>query len=51
MSWPVEDGEAGVWVRTRRGRKKTIRQLTLEEMTIEEEMYRFRYPDPCGLYL
>jgi hypothetical protein len=41
-TWSVEDGEAGVWVGTGRGGTKSIRQLTWEDMSIEEEFYRFR---------
>jgi len=40
--WTVEDGEAGAWIGTARSGKKEIRQLTWEDMSIEEEMYRFR---------
>jgi len=40
--WTVEDGEAGVWIATVRNGKKEVSQLTWDDMSIEEEMYRFR---------
>jgi hypothetical protein len=40
--WLVEDGEAGVWIGTARKGKVEIRSLDWEEMSIEEEMYRYR---------
>ena len=40
--WNVEDGQAGVWLGTAREGKKEIRQFLWEDMSIEEEAYRFR---------
>ena len=40
--WTVEDGQAGVWLGTAREGKEEIRQFLWEDMSIEEEVYRFR---------
>ena len=40
--WTVEDGQAGVWLGTVREGKEEIRQFLWEDMSIEEEVYRFR---------
>jgi len=40
--WIVEDGEAGTWIGTAREGEKVIRQMTWDDMSLEESSYRFR---------
>lgn len=40
--WSVEDGQAGIWIGTVKQGKSDIRSFGWEEMSIEEEMYKFR---------